>query len=64
MAMTHGMLRLEPGHHLHVFHPITRLEQVKPMRDGLTLLLHDGGEIRSGAFGFFWSGHGVDDALF
>jgi hypothetical protein len=57
MPVAHAMHSLEPGDHLHVLHPIARIEQVKPMRNGLTMLLLDGREIRSGAFGFYGGGH-------
>ena len=57
MTVPHAVFSLEPGHHLHVFHAIARFEQIKPMRDGLTVLLFNGREIRSGAFGFFGGDH-------
>jgi len=57
MPMAHAVLGLEPGDHLHVFHALAGLEQVQPMRDRLTVILFDGREIRSGAFGFFVGGH-------
>lgn len=57
MTVPHAVLGHEPSHHLHVFHAIARFEQIKPMRDGLTMLLPDGREIRSGALGFFGGGH-------
>jgi len=52
MPVAHAMHSLEPGDHLHVFHPIARIEQVKPMRDGLTMLLLDGREYDEGPLAF------------
>lgn len=45
MSVSHAVLGLEPSDHLHVLHPLARLEQRQPMRDGLSILLFDGREI-------------------
>lgn len=57
VAVAHAVLGLEPGHHFHVLHARARLEQVKPMRHGLTVFLFDRRKIRSGTLGFFRGGH-------
>ena len=52
MPVTHAVLGLEQRHHFHVFHAIAKVEQIQPMRDGLTIFFQMDGKYDVGPLGF------------
>lgn len=58
MAMAQLVLALEQGDLLHVLFIFHAVQNSQPMRDGLTVSLFDGREIRRGALGFVYGWQG------